>query len=535
MFLTKNVRKTFKFEFALLTGFLTGFVVIFMGIYTYYFMQNISSTAEKQNNKINQSLATIVYETAISEIDRGTAQYVGRKIQDLIKNKLIVYTVIKNTKTGINEFSTVVELRGNDMVPNDKNIRDKSNPYSFIENRPTYNISKDYLDYKIYVGFYKNSELMTYLHTFKKYLSALVAAFILFGLFMSNFMSKIVIKPINMLVESSEKLAQGDLSHRIKESQYYEINKLIASYNIMASNLEQLYNSLENKVAKRTIELNKTIEELKQTQAMMVHSEKMKSLGELVAGITHEINNPINFIYGNLVYLKEYVEQLFCLIDKFKSCENQIKEEDLQKIKDYEKEIDFEFLRSDFPDLLKSCQEGTERTKNIIMDLKNFSRLDEAVFTNVNLPKEIDTTLNILHNKFKNKIEIHKDFEENFPQIEAYGGQLNQVLMNILDNAISAIKEKGNIWIRLKAFPELNIVKIEIQDDGYGMDETTKEKIFNPFFTTKPVGEGTGLGMSISYKVIKNHNGSIKVDSKVGVGSLFIISLPINQAKSVTK
>ena len=293
----------------------------------------------------------------------------------------------------------------------------------------------------------------------------------------------------------------------------------------MAASLEKLYQSMEQQVKERTSELEDAYTELKNTQAMMVHSEKMKSLGELVAGITHEINNPVNFIYGNLIHLNNYSKDLIEIIDKFSEFEGDLTPEHKEKIEALKENIDYDFLKSDLPDLIRSCQEGTERTKNIILDLKNFSRLEEAVINSVDLPKEIDTTLNILHNKFKNKITVHKEYAENLPNIEGYGGQLNQVFMNILDNAAFAIKEKGDVWIRITN--EGDHIKLEFEDNGCGMDEKIANKVFDPFFTTKPVGQGTGLGMAISYKVIKNHKGDISISSKEGKGTKFTITLPI--------
>src|SRR5574344_1422055 len=183
---------------------------------------------------------------------------------------------------------------------------------------------------------------------------------------------------------------------------------------------------------------------------MMVHSEKMRSLGQLVAGITHEINNPINFRHGNLVYLKQYSKGLLELIEDYEKYEELLSEEAKAELKEIKERIELDFIKDDLPSLIKSCQEGTERTKNIVMDLKNFSRLDEMVINDIDLKKEIDTTLNILHNKIKNKIEIVKDYNPDIPIIEGYGGQLNQVFMNILDNACYAIQESGKIYIRLK-------------------------------------------------------------------------------------
>jgi two-component system NtrC family sensor kinase len=216
---------------------------------------------------------------------------------------------------------------------------------------------------------------------------------------------------------------------------------------------------------------------------------------------------------------------MMSVIDAYTECDSDLSEEHKQKILDLKNEIDLEFLKEDLPELIRSCQEGTERTKNIVLDLKNFSRLEEAVINNVDLPREIDTTLNILHNKFKNKITVHKEYQENLPHVEGYGGQLNQVFMNILDNAAFAIQEKGDVWIRLKADTQKAI--IEFEDNGVGMEEKVLKKVFDPFFTTKAVGQGTGLGMAISYKVIKNHNGNITIKSEEGKGTKFVIELPL--------
>ena len=185
-----------------------------------------------------------------------------------------------------------------------------------------------------------------------------------------------------------------------------------------------------------------------------------------------------------------------------------------------------DFIKDDINDLIKSCMEGVERTKNIILDLKNFSRMDEMVFSECNIPKEIDTTLNILNNKIKNRITVHKNYEENLPKIEAYGGQINQVFMNILDNAQGAIKGTGDIYISAKKDGE-NIV-VSFEDTGCGIAPENINKIFEPFYTTKPVGQGTGLGMSIAYRVIEAHNGKINVASEVGKGTKITITLPIN-------
>lgn len=360
---------------------------------------------------------------------------------------------------------------------------------------------------------------------FKDTLQRLVIGFLAFGMLSSYYLTKIIINPLVDLVNGTKELAKGNFEHRLKNSKYSEINTLTETYNKMAENLQSLYQNLENKVKERTKELENANIELKNTQSMMVHSEKMRSLGQLVAGITHEINNPINFIHGNLVHLKNYSVALFELINLYESFESDLTNEEKQELKKLKDKIELDFIKEDLPMLVKSCQEGTERTKNIVLDLKNFSRLDEMVVNNVDLKKEIDTTLNILYNKLKNKIEVIKEYEDNIPLIEGFGGQLNQVFMNILDNACYAIGQTGTIIIRLRKSD--NSVIMEVEDSGCGMGQESIEKIFDPFFTTKPVGEGTGLGMSISYKVVQNHGGKIFVESKEGKGSKFIIKLPV--------
>ena len=376
-------------------------------------------------------------------------------------------------------------------------------------------------------------EVSQQLYVFQDSLQRLVLAFLIFGLISAYYMTKVILNPLLDLVRGSKELSEGNFGYRFKQTNYSEINKLTDTYNQMAESLQNLYTDLENKVKERTIELENMNTELKNTQVMMIHSEKMRSLGQLVAGITHEINNPINFIHGNMVHLKNYSTALIDIINLYESYEEELADEKRQELKKMKTTIELDFIREDLPLLIKSCHEGTERTKNIINDLKNFSRLDEMVVNNVDLPKEIDTTLNILHNKIKGKIEVVKDYAPNLPTIEGYGGQLNQVFMNILDNACYAIQENGTIYIRLQK--EGKDVIIEFEDTGCGMQKEQLEKIFEPFYTTKPVGSGTGLGMSISYKVIQQHHGLIFVDSVVGKGTKFRIQLPIKMKIAVKK
>lgn len=513
-----------SFEFAFLTSGVIILIILCMGWYINAAMNALNEKAQSQNNTVNVSIAATIFNLLGPDIDSGKFDAVPGKLRSVIVNRLLAYLIIEDQKTHKIVFSSlpqgVVRIKKGLLVP-DKNADETIKKSQYRKGSRKH--------YSLYAGFYTNPIFQTYFDLLIKQLASLIFAFVLMGLLLSYFLSRKIISPLNTLIQATGEFEQGDLSNRVEKTSYLEINELVVSYNSMADALQRLYSSLGQKVQERTQQLEEAYSELQNTQAMMVHSEKMKSLGELVAGIMHEINNPINFIYGNLSHLNNYSADLIKIIDTYTEFAEDLKPEHKKAIEDLKQEIDYDFLKSDLPDLIRSCREGTERTKNIILDLKDFSRLEEVALTNVDLKKEIDTTLNILHNKFKNKITVHQEYQEDLPKIEAYGGQLNQVFMNILDNSAYAIQETGDVWIRIKIV-DTNVI-IEFEDNGKGMDDVTLQKIFNPFFTTKPVGQGTGLGMAISYKVIKNHQGEIHVDTEVGKGTKFTITLPVNRVK----
>lgn len=440
---------------------------------------------------------------------------------------LVKYVVVTDAKqneiySNLNKQETDYGLR----VPSDPRtfkIRNAADSY-LMTYKPVY-VKK--AGYNIYLGISQSTSVEKAMNQIWLFLQIFSAIMLMVTLLVSFALARSISKPLAEMEKIISKIAQGDLSGRLEYTKYEEMNQLVNSYNMMANALQRLYSTLEAQVQDRTKELKSAYAELQNTQAMMVHSEKMKSLGELVAGIMHEINNPINFIYGNMTHLSNYSKDLIDLIEEFTKYGDSLTPEAKEAIEKFKEEIDYEFLKSDMPDLIKSCKEGADRAKNIIQDLKSFSRMEEVAITDVDVPQEIDTTLNILHNKIKNKAQVHKEYEEPVPKIEAFGGQLNQVFMNILDNAVGAIEKQGDIWIRIKTENDKNL-RIEIEDNGVGMDSETARKVFDPFFTTKPVGQGTGLGMSITHKIIKNHQGSISIESKKGVGTKFIIVLPLN-------
>lgn len=296
---------------------------------------------------------------------------------------------------------------------------------------------------------------------------------------------------------------------------------------------------LEAKVNDRTFqlkatneELSVTLEDLKQTQSQLVESEKMASLGQLTAGIAHEINNPINFVTSNINPLKRDIDMMMDALQTFEKVGvSDLPAETKQKqINDLKEEMDLDYLTFEIKHLLKGINEGAVRTAEIVKGLKIFSRLDEDDLKLADVHEGIESTLIITNNLFNNKIKVEKNYGQ-LTLVECYPGKLNQVFLNIISNSVYAIKEKfgdhdGGV-IKITTRQEADRVYLHFEDNGTGMSEETQRKIFEPFFTTKDVGEGTGLGMSIVYNTIKKHNGNILVNSQLGEKSEFIIELPL--------
>ncbi len=323
-----------------------------------------------------------------------------------------------------------------------------------------------------------------------------------------------------------------------------EVLKLLSSQTAISLENALLYASLEQKVQERTQELNEknarleqTLHQLQRTQGQLIQSEKMSSLGQLVAGVAHEINNPVNFIYGNLTPASDYVKDLLGLVELYQEHYPKPVPEIAEEIE----AIELEFLVEDLQKLLDSMKIGAERIRQIVLSLRNFSRLDEASMKPVDIHEGIESTLLILQHRFKERsdrsgIEIIKEYGK-LPKVTCYASQLNQVLMNVLNNAMDALEQsrdkdfpadtKPTITIRTLA-SDKNTVTVRIADNGPGIKEELQKKIFDPFFTTKPVGSGTGLGLSISYQIVVDaHKGQFTCISKPGEGAEFVISIPV--------
>lgn len=329
-----------------------------------------------------------------------------------------------------------------------------------------------------------------------------------------------------------------------------QLEKANEQLNEYSKNLEIKVEERTNDLLQRTKQLAAALQELKSTQTQLIQAEKMSALGQLVAGIAHEINNPTNFIYGNLAHAEDYFNDLLELIELYQT----YYPSPTAEIEHFIEKIELEYLTEDFSKVLHSMRIGASRIREIVKSLRTFSRLDEAEVKDVDIHEGIDSTLMILDNRLQPKrdrpaIQVIKEYGK-LPLINCYAGQLNQVFMNLLTNAIDAIESEliqnsfnqhcepnqPNHWIkittRMKSAAE---IEIAIADNGPGIPDEVKHRLFDPFFTTKPVGKGTGLGLSISYSIIvEKHGGQLEVNSIPGQGTEFKISIPIKLPNSST-
>ncbi|MEM6252144.1 MAG: ATP-binding protein [Cyanobacteria bacterium P01_D01_bin.156] len=304
------------------------------------------------------------------------------------------------------------------------------------------------------------------------------------------------------------------------------VNQLIEWVSQYTYELEISAQTLESRVAERTKELSDTLHKLKETQAQLIQTEKMSSLGQMVAGIAHEINNPISFIQGNIEPLEDYFQDLLGLIKTYEATYP----EPAAAIVKKRKEVDFDFVLEDLNKVLTSMNVGTQRVHEIVRSLRNFSRLDEATVKDVDIHEGLDSTLLILNHRIKYDVTVIKDYGD-LPLVRCLPAQINQVFTNIISNALDAMFDANCSSKRISIITrevDNGHIEIVIRDSGPGIPADIQDKIFDPFFTTKPVGKGTGLGLGICFKIIQQHQGAINVRSKLGKGTEFLIALPIN-------
>ncbi len=298
---------------------------------------------------------------------------------------------------------------------------------------------------------------------------------------------------------------------------------------LLSKTIQDLQSS-RTALSQRGQELEQALEDVQAMQSRLLMSEKMSALGVLVAGVAHEINNPVGFIYGNIEHTDQYIQDLLKLVSVYQTCYP----EPLPAVQECIKDIDLEFVAEDLPKTIKSMQIGAERIKEIVLSLRTFSRMDEAEYKTVNLHDGLDSTLVILGHRFKKtsqrpSIRVTKKYG-NLPSVACYAGQMNQVFMNILANAVDALETARTTDAEIiisTAYQEEQVV-VTISDNGPGISNTVQSKIFDPFFTTKAVGKGTGMGMAISYQiVVDKHRGQLLCKSVPNSGATFVIRLPL--------
>ena len=377
-----------------------------------------------------------------------------------------------------------------------------------------------------------------------------------------------VVRPLNRLIVAAHAMTRGELDQYVEVKEAREIQILAETFNEMAQQLKESFVALQNnqvalqqnkgelevRVEERTIELTQALVNLRQTQTRLIQTEKMSSLGQMVAGVAHEINNPVNFIYGNVTHAQEYSDTILKILGLYLENYPTPHPEIIDALEDAE----LDYLREDLPKILNSMRLGATRIQEIVRSLRTFSRLDESEMKEIDIHENLDSTLMILQSRLKSQsnhpaILVIKNYGK-LPLVECYAGQLNQVFMNLLVNALDALEERDKALATTERLTSTNMglqspprqitiaterkdqrVEIKISDNAQGMSPEVIQKIFDPFYTTKEVGKGTGLGLAISYQVVvERHQGTLECHSQIGQGTEFIITIPIKTSTKAT-
>lgn len=385
-------------------------------------------------------------------------------------------------------------------------------------------------------------------------ISIAVVEMLLVGLF-SFLLGTYLTGQLKVLQATAKKVSTGDYTVRIPISGRDEVADVSTSFNLMSEALQdsqlsrdrfeadliELNHTLEDKVERRTAKIKKQMVELEtardkiaDTQAQLVQSEKMASLGQLAAGVAHEINNPIGFVRSNLTTLTEYVKTYQTLLQRYQSLTTAPEDERLaqaEEIKKIEAKEDIEFINEDIDELMQDSIDGTVRVRDIVRGLSNFSHMGGQSREVCDLNKCVESTLKIVKSGLKKQCQFEMSVQP-LPEVMANTGELNQILMNLMVNASQAVDDDGGL-VTVATGVDDDYAVVTVTDNGSGVDPAHIDKLFDPFFTTKPVGQGTGLGLAISYGIIRDHDGEITVESELGIGTTFTIRLPISSRDSL--
>ncbi|WP_173179331.1 ATP-binding protein [Desulfosarcina ovata] len=389
----------------------------------------------------------------------------------------------------------------------------------------------------------RNFDLLVLIRIFSKFSIAGFIFGVIICLLIAVFLGRSFSRPMNRIIEGAQILGAGNLEHRITLRSFKEFNHLADEFNSMSNHLKNALVqekklgaelSSKNKVLQaRNDEIKAALMELKNAQARLLQSEKMASIGQLAAGVAHEINNPIAFVKSNLSTINEYLGELMDLVVAYESMRQRADEhldirtelaDEIRSVAATREDIDMDFIQEDIDIVLQETMEGIDRVANIVADLKNFAHMDSDRLEWASVNEVIDSTLNVVWNELKYKTEVVKDLSQ-VPRIQCYPQRLGQAIMNLLINAGQAIEKKGTVRIMTRA--EGDHVKICISDTGCGIPEEHLKKIYDPFFTTKDVGQGTGLGLNIVYNIVKKHQGIVEVESAPAQGTTFTLTMPI--------
>jgi len=348
----------------------------------------------------------------------------------------------------------------------------------------------------------------------------LTLVLIVAGCALSYYLARSFEMPIKTLMDGARAIASGDLDVELTLHREDELGEMAQVLNQMVTDLRQLNANLSDQLRR----LREAKDELAQTQGQLVTQEKMAALGRLVAGVAHELNNPISFVYSNTVLLRDSVAALKKVLDFYDASED-ISETARKKVEHLKDEIDYDYLVNDVTQAIEDSHEGARRVRDIVLNLRTFSRLEDSEVTAVNLTDGIDSTVKILGQFFRpGRVELHREYGP-LPKVECFAGQLSQVWMNLMVNAAQAMGGQGDLWITTEVQRDRAVLKF--RDNGPGIPPDVMGKIFDPFFTTKKVGDGTGLGLSIVHSIIEKHGGDIRVESEVGKGTVFTVELPL--------